>query len=203
MFTGIVSDIGRVRARAQGSDAARFEIESAYAAETIAIGASIAHAGCCLTVVDKGGAGQGAWHAVDVSQETLDHTTLGAWRAGDRINLERPLRVGDEFGGHIVQGHVDAVGVLVERREQNGSLRLTVEAPEDLAPLIASKGSIAVDGVSLTVNDVDGARFGVNIIPHTADSTTLGALQPGARINLEADVFARYLARQVDTRGLR
>lgn len=201
MFTGIITDIGRIRSVTQGRDALRFEVESAYDPDTIAIGASIAHAGCCLTVIGKGAAPRGGWHAVELSQETLDNTASHRWREGGLVNLERSLRAGDELGGHIVTGHVDGVGALAERREEGGSLRLLVDAPQRLAPMIATKGSITIDGVSLTVNAVDGDRFAVNIIPHTAEATTLGALAPGDRVNLEIDVVARYLARLLDARS--
>jgi riboflavin synthase len=160
------------------------------------MGASICCSGCCLTVVDKGM----GWFAVDVSAETLSLTTLSQWRVGRRINLERSLRLGDELGGHIVSGHVDGVGSIVERRADGDSTRFTIEAPKPLAPYIAVKGSIALDGISLTVNEVadraDGAcRFGVNIIPHTQSATTLGAAAAGDRVNLEIDPLARYVAR--------
>jgi riboflavin synthase len=190
MFTGIITDLGRVRAIA--ADAmTRLEIATAFPAEGIALGASIACNGCCLSVVERGP----GWFAVQASAETLSRTTLGAWRVGTPVNLERPLKVGDELGGHLVQGHVDGVGTLVGRRPDGGSVRLGFEAPKDLARYIASKGSVAVDGVSLTVNEVDGARFGVNIIPITQETTNLGGLAEGARVNLEIDLLARYVAR--------
>lgn len=200
MFTGIVTAIGRIRAVSEGRDARRFEIESGYDPSTIDIGASIAHAGCCLTVVKKGAAPGGGWHAVEVSAETLSKTTLGGWEAGGLVNLERSLKLGDELGGHMVAGHVDGVGRIAAREAVGGSLRLAFDAPDALAPFIAAKGSIAVDGVSLTVNAVQGARFEVNIIPHTAEATTLGALAPGDAVNLEADLVARYVARMLEAR---
>jgi riboflavin synthase len=190
MFTGIITDLGRVRAIA--ADAmTRLDIATAFPADGIAIGASIACNGCCLSVVERGP----GWFAVQASAETLSRTTLGAWRVGTPVNLERPLKVGDELGGHLVQGHVDGVGTLVGRRPDGGSVRLSFEVPRELARYIAPKGSVAVDGVSLTVNEVDGARFGVNIIPITQEMTNLGGLVEGARVNLEIDLLARYVAR--------
>jgi riboflavin synthase len=190
MFTGIITDLGRVRAVAQGA-MTRLEIETKYPAESIAIGASIACSGACLSVVERGP----GWFAVEASAETLSKTTLGGWRAGTAVNLERPLTLGDELGGHLVLGHVDGVGNVVERRPDGGSLRLTLEAPADLARFIAPKGSVAIDGVSMTVNEVSGRRFGVNIIPITQRETGLGGLAAGARVNLEIDLLARYVAR--------
>ncbi|QCN94360.1 riboflavin synthase [Azospirillum argentinense] len=190
MFTGIITDVGRVRAVERQGDT-RFTVETAFAMETVPIGASIANNGVCLTVVEKGP----GWFAVQASAETLSKTTLGGWAEGTRINLERALKVGDELGGHIVSGHVDGVATVVEVRADGESKRFTFEAPATLAKYIASKGSVALDGVSLTVNEVDGARFGVNIIPHTQDATTFGALKAGDRVNLEIDMLARYVAR--------
>jgi riboflavin synthase len=192
MFTGIITDLGRVRAVAQGA-MTRIEIGTRYAAESIAIGASIACSGACLSVVERGP----GWFAVEASAETLSKTTLGEWRAGTAVNLERPLRLGDELGGHLVLGHVDGVAALAERRPDGGSLRLTFEAPGDLARFIAPKGSVAIDGVSMTVNEASGRRFGVNVIPITQRETTLGALASGARVNLEIDLLARYVARLI------
>jgi riboflavin synthase len=194
MFTGIITDLGVVKAVEAPDSAtadARFVFETAFDTAAIPEGASIACSGACLTLVDKGA----GWFAADVSGETLARTTLGEWRAGTPVNLERPLKLGDELGGHMVSGHVDGVAVVRERRAAQGSLRLTVEAPPELAKFIASKGSVALDGVSLTVNEVAGAAFGVNIIPHTAEVTTLGARQPGDRVNLEIDMLARYVQR--------
>jgi riboflavin synthase len=195
MFTGIVSDIGRVRAIRDTNRDRRFEVETGYDLATVEIGASISHAGCCLTVVEKGE----GWFAVEVSTESLEATTLGAWREGAVINLERPTRVGDELGGHIVSGHVDGVGEVVSVAPEIGSHRVTIRAPSPLHRYIARKGSIAVDGVSLTVNEVEGEVFGVNIIPHTWDVTTMGRLKPGSKVNLEIDMLARYLARWQET----
>lgn len=197
MFTGIVTDIGRVRTcvPANSSRDTRFEIETRFPLEEIAIGASICCSGACLTVVEKG---QG-WFAVDVSGETLDRTTLGEWRVGARMNLERPLRMGDELGGHVVSGHVDGVARIVERRAESGSVRFAFELDQGLGRFIAPKGSVALDGVSLTVNEVaddgDRTRFGVNIIPHTQENTTFDAYRPGMRVNVEVDMLARYVSR--------
>jgi riboflavin synthase len=195
MFTGIVTDVGRVRAIRDTNRDRRFEIETTYDVATLDIGASVAHAGCCLTVVDKG---QG-WFAVEVSGETLEVTTLSDWIVGRRVNLERAARVGDELGGHIVSGHVDGVGEVVSVEAEGGSHRVRIRAPRPLHRLIAAKGSITVEGVSLTVNEVEDDVFGLNLIPHTWDVTTLGALTPGARVNLEIDMLARYLARWRET----
>jgi riboflavin synthase len=195
MFTGIITDIGTVRAVAPagaGSDT-RFEIATAYDTGAIVLGASICCSGACLTVVKTGP----GWFAVDASAETLACTTLGAWRAGTRINLEQALKVGDELGGHIVSGHVDAVATVVGRREEGGSVRFEVEVPEAFARYVAPKGSVALDGVSLTVNEVAGRRFGVNIIPHTQRHTTFEGVGPGGHVNMEVDVLARYVARQL------
>jgi riboflavin synthase len=195
MFTGIVTDVGRVRAVRDTERDRRFEIETAYDLNSVDIGASIAHAGCCLTVVEKGA----GWYAVEVSGETLGLTTLSGWTEGRRVNLERAARVGDELGGHIVSGHVDGVGEVVSVAPEGGSHRVRIRAPRPLHRLIAPKGSITVEGVSLTVNEVQDDIFGVNLIPHTWQVTTLGTLAPGARVNLEIDMLARYLARWRET----
>ncbi|MGD2132501.1 MAG: riboflavin synthase [Maricaulaceae bacterium] len=200
MFTGIVSDVGRVLVIAEGRDARRFEIASTYDPTTIDVGASIAHAGCCLTVIERWPVEGGAGFAVEASSETLEFTTLGAWAVGDAVNLERALKAGDDLGGHLMTGHVDGVGAVRAREAVGGSIRLEIEAPGELVRFIAAKGSIGVDGVSLTVNRVEGASFEVNVIPHTGEVTTLGQLQSGARVNLEVDLVARYLARIVDAR---
>ena len=197
MFTGIITDIGRVDSVEQRGDW-RFVIACGYDMDNVALGASIACSGCCLTVVEKG---PGRF-SVDVSAETLSKTTLGDWAPGTRINLERALKLGDELGGHIVSGHVDGVGEVLSATPEGGSTRWRFRAPADLARFIAPKGSIAIDGVSLTVNEVDGAEFGVNIIPHTATHTTFGALQPGARVHLEIDMLARYVARLTEAGGM-
>lgn len=195
MFTGIVTDIGRVRAVRDTNRDRRFEIETRYDLTSVDIGASIAHAGCCLTVVDKGE----DWFAVEVSAESLAVTTIDEWREGQKINLERPARVGDELGGHIVSGHVDGVGEVVSVTGRGGSRRVAIRAPRPLHRFIASKGSITVEGVSLTVNEVVDDVFGVNLIPHTWEVTTLGDLEAGSRVNLEIDMLARYLARWRET----
>lgn len=195
MFTGIVTDIGRVRSVRETERDRRYEIETVWNTATIDLGASISHAGCCLTVTEKGP----GWFAVEVSGETLSKTTLGAWKAGDGVNLERAAKLGDEMGGHVVSGHVDGLGRVVSITPEGGSHRIEVEAPAPLHRYIAAKGSITVDGVSLTVNAVDGRVFGLNIIPHTWDHTTLGRLNPGDPINLEIDMLARYLARWQET----
>ncbi len=194
MFTGIISDIGTVAAREGG----RFTIRCGYPAASIALGASIACEGACLTATSVEAAGSGCVFTVDVSNETLSKTTLGDWRAGRRINLERALKAGDELGGHMVSGHVDGVARIVSVRSDGDSQRFLVEVPVDLARYIAPKGSVALDGISLTVIEVDGARFGVNIIPHTLTHTTLGDKKPSDRVNLEVDVFARYVARALE-----
>jgi riboflavin synthase len=190
MFTGIVTDLGRVRAVLPGGDTG-YDIETHYDTGTLAIGASIACAGVCLTAIERG---QG-WFRVQASAETRARSTLANWRVGTPVNLERSLKLGDELGGHMVAGHVDGVGRLMSLREDGESVRLVFEAPAALGPGIASKGSITVDGVSLTVNEVTGARFGVNIIPHTRAVTSLGSLKVGDPVNLELDLIARYVAR--------
>lgn len=199
MFSGIVSDVGRIRRVVPGGDT-RLEIECAYDPATIAIGASIACAGCCLTVVEKGPAPGGGWFAAQVSAETLSKTTLGAWRAGTRVNLERALKLGDELGGHIVSGHVDGLAELVARTPEGDSTRLVFALPKSLGRFVAPKGSVALDGVSLTVNEVKGAVFGVLIIPHTWAVTTLSGLKAGDTVNLEADMLARYVSRILSAR---
>jgi len=195
MFTGIVTDIGRVRSVRQTERDRRYEIETAWDTAGLDLGASISHAGCCLTVTEKGP----GWFAVEVSGETLSKTTLGDWGEGDRVNLERAAKLGDELGGHIVSGHVDGLGRVVAIEPEGGSHRVHIEAPAPLHRYIAPKGSITVDGVSLTVNAVEGRRFEVNIIPHTWEATTLGGLNPGDAVNLEIDMLARYLARWQET----
>ena len=195
MFTGIVTDIGRVRRVEQTARDRRYEVETVWDTTGIDLGASISHAGCCLTVTEKGP----GWFAVEVSGETLDKTTLGRWKAGDPVNLERAAKLGDEMGGHVVSGHVDGLGTVVSIEPVGGSHRVVVEAPAPLHRYIAAKGSITVDGVSLTVNAVDGQRFDLNIIPHTWEATTLGRLKTGDLVNLEIDMLARYLARWQET----
>lgn len=195
MFTGIVTDVGEVLRVSPLPSGVRVRIATADDPATIAIGASIACAGPCLTVVATGSDGGRNWFDVEASTETLARTTLGDWHPGSRVNLERALRVGDELGGHIVTGHIDGVAEVLERREEGGMARFEIEAPAALARYIAEKGSVALDGTSLTVNEVDGPRFAVMIIPHTLQVTTWGALRPGDRLNLEVDLFARYLER--------
>ena len=199
MFTGIVTEVGNVIAIADKGDQ-RVTISCTMDPARIAIGASIACSGVCLTVVEKGGVAGEAWFAVDVSAETISRTAPAQWQAGAPVNLEPAMRLGDELGGHIVTGHVDALCEIVGICPEGGSLRVGVSAPRELAPYIAPKGSITVDGVSLTVNEVtdqpDGTcHFALNIIPHTAQVTTLGQLAPGRPVNLEIDVLARYLQR--------
>ena len=195
MFTGIVTDLGEVRRVLKGEGReTRFEIATTYDLAGIAVGASVAHNGVCLTIVDKGG----DWYAVEVSAETLSKTTLGTWRAGTKVNLERALAVGDELGGHIVSGHVDGVARVAAIHPDNQSLRFTFEAPADLARFVAPKGSVALDGVSLTVNEVDGRLFGINVIPHTQAVTTFGTLRENDVVNMEIDMLARYVARLLE-----
>jgi riboflavin synthase len=200
MFTGIVTDVGRIRSVAPQPDS-RIEIETAYDTAGLALGASVACSGVCLTVVDRGS----GWFAVQVSAETRARTAPERWREGAPLNLERALRVGDELGGHIVTGHVDGVGEVLSIIPDGASQRVTIAVPPALAPSIAAKGSITVDGVSLTVNEVSDAggrtSFGVNIIPHTRAHTTLEALAPGAHVNLEIDILSRYLARMLEARA--
>jgi riboflavin synthase len=192
MFTGIISDLGEVSAR----DGGRFTIRCGYPPDSIALGASIACDGACLTATGVASEpGGGSSFMVDVSNETLSRTTLDEWHPGRRVNLERALKAGEELGGHLVAGHVDGVGRIVDMRADGGSRRFVVEVPPDLARYIAPKGSVALDGISLTVNEVAGSRFEINIIPHTLTHTTLGARKPGDRVNLEMDLIARYVAR--------
>jgi riboflavin synthase len=199
MFTGIITDIGNVRSIQRKGDL-RLTIGCSYDMDTVDLGASIACSGACLTVVDKGD----DWFAVDVSQETVSKTAPDLWTEGAQLNLERALRVGDELGGHIVTGHVDAVALVTRAEDVGGSIDLTIEAPRSLGSGIAPKGSVSLDGVSLTVNEVEdegeATRFTINLIPHTAEHTTLGGILAGRRLNLEIDVLARYLKRMVDAR---
>ena len=199
MFTGIVTDIGEVRAVEMRGDM-RARIGCAYDMAGVSIGASIACDGICLTVVTKGT----DWFDVDLSAETLARTNVGTegWAVGRRLNLERALRLGDELGGHIVSGHVDGVAVIERLAEEGDSLRLTFRAPDDLARFIAPKGSVALNGTSLTVNEVEGSRFGVNLIPHTRTATTWGDARTGDSVNLEIDTLARYVARLAESGGL-
>jgi riboflavin synthase len=196
MFTGIITDIGTVKAVSREGDT-RFDIATHYDMSGVDIGASIACSGACLTVIEKGD----GWFAVQASAETLDKTTAGDWDQGTPLNLERALKLGDELGGHIVSGHVDGVCEVLSLEPVGDSLKIDFIAPDNLAKFIAAKGSVTLDGVSLTVNTVDGAVFSVNIIPHTQTETTLGKLQAGQRVNLEIDVLARYVARLNDMNG--
>jgi riboflavin synthase len=200
MFTGIITDIGTVRSVEQKSDL-RLTIGCGYDLDSVDLGASIACSGACLTVVDKGE----DWFAVDVSQETVSKTAPGLWAEGAKLNLERALRVGDELGGHIVTGHVDVVATVTRAEEKGGSIDVAIEAPRGFGIGIAPKGSITLDGVSLTVNEVEDVgpttRFTINLIPHTADHTTLGGIAAGRKLNLEIDVLARYLKRMTDARS--
>jgi riboflavin synthase len=197
MFTGIITDVGQVRdATRQGDGDLRLVIATSYAMADVALGASIACSGVCLTVVEKGD----NWFAADVSAETCARTTIGSWRSFWRINLERSLKLGDELGGHLVYGHVDGLARIVAATKDGDSTRWEFEAPAGYEGLVAAKGSVALDGVSLTVNEVDGARFGVNVIPHTAANTNFAELAVGDLVNFEADMLARYVARLLATR---
>jgi riboflavin synthase len=197
MFTGIITDMGTVVARNGG----QFTIRSSYPADGIALGASIAHDGCCLTVTNVVADGVGSRYTLDVSNESLSLTTLDGWQPGDTINLERALKAGDELGGHIVSGHVDGMATIVSTRDDGISRRFLFEAPAALSRFIAPKGSVALDGTSLTVNEVEGHRFGVNLIPHTLEVTTWGRKKAGDRVNLEIDPLARYVARLLEAKG--
>ncbi len=198
MFTGIISDVGQVIDIATTGKLRRLRIASAYDARAIAIGASIANSGACLTVVSAESREGGSSIAFDVGAETLCVTTLGQWRAGARINLERALRVGDELGGHMVSGHVDGIAEIVSRRDFDGMAHFRFRAPKDLAKFIAVKGSVALDGTSLTVNAVDGDTFEVLLIPHTLQVTTWRERKAGDRVNIEVDQMARYAARLME-----
>jgi riboflavin synthase len=199
MFTGIITDIGRIEAVEQGADL-RLRIGCGYDMSGVALGASIACSGVCLTVVDNGE----SWFAVDVSEATRSRTAPGMWLDGAKLNLERALRIGDELGGHIVTGHVDGIGEVEAVLPVGGSIQVTILAGDEVAPYIATKGSVTLDGVSLTVNEVEnlseGVRFAINIIPHTAEQTTLGDIVPGRRLNIEIDILARYLGRMMELR---
>lgn len=201
MFTGIVTALGEVTAVEAQPGLTRLTVASPYAAEGVDIGASIAHDGCCLTVVEKAQCGAGMSHVVEAAAETLALTTIGALKAGGRVNLERSLRLGDELGGHMVQGHVDGLGDVLSVRQEGEGWRVKIRPPESIASLIAPKGAIAVSGVSLTVNEVDEGGFGVLIIPHTWSVTTLSQLKAGDKVNLEADMMARYAARLLAARS--
>ncbi len=193
MFTGIITDLGSIRSVTKTGDW-RFEFNTSYETAEIDLGASIACSGCCLTMVDRGP----AWFAADVSAETMSKTVCGTWEEGSPVNFERPLKAGDELGGHIVSGHVDGVGAITSIEPEGDSLRFQFNVPEHLCHYVASKGSIAVNGVSLTVNEVSDSVFGVNIIPHTRENTTFGSFQVGTPVNLEIDLLARYVARLLE-----
>jgi riboflavin synthase len=197
MFTGIISDVGEVIEMTPNGERNRLTIASAYPARSIDIGASIANAGACLTVVGVEPRGAGSAIAYDVGAETLAVTTLGQWRTGGRVNLERALKVGDELGGHMVSGHVDGIAEILARRDFDGMAHFTLRAPKDLSKFIAVKGSVALEGTSLTVNAVDGDTFEVLLIPHTLKVTTWGARRTGDRVNIEIDQMARYAARLI------
>lgn len=207
MFTGLVTDIGTVEAIEDTNGLRRMRIRSAYPTDDITLGASIMHAGVCLTVVDFGTAGQGSWFDVEAVPETLSRTILGELETGSRINLELSLKLGDELGGHLVYGHVDGLGEIVSITEEGESYRLRVRPPANIARYFATKGSVTVNGVSLTVAEAhDDGEFDIAIIPHTWQVTTLSALQPGSKVNLEVDMLARYVARMIgadapDTKG--
>ena len=194
MFTGIITDLGRVRALSDTDGGKRLEIATGYDTAALDIGASVACSGACLTVVEKGP----GWFAAEASAETLSRTTIAGWGVDTPVNLERPLKAGDEMGGHMLSGHVDGTARIVSAVPDGDSVRLTIEAPATLMPFIAAQGSVALDGVSLTVNHVEGRRFGVNVIPHTRDRTTLGAARQGDAVNLEIDPLARYVARLLE-----
>jgi riboflavin synthase len=197
LFTGIITDVGELVGREDG----RITIRTRYAAASIGHGASISCDGCCLSVTSVRPEGAGALFSVDVSPETLSRTTIGAWQPGRKVNLERPLKAGDELGGHIVAGHVDGVARVVSVEGAGDSRHLVLEAPARLAPFIAEKGAVALDGTSLTVNEVEGARFRVTLIPLTLTDTTWGGKKPGDEVNLEVDLFARYVARLMEFRS--
>ena len=194
MFTGIITDLGRVRCVGGGDRDRRIEIDTAYDTGAIDPGASVSCSGACLTVCDRGP----GWFAASASMETMGRTTIGDWRAGTPVNLERALRAGDELGGHLVFGHVDGMARVSEVSEVGDSLGLVLDAAGGLERFLAAKGSVAIDGVSLTVNDVDGRRFTINVIPHTRANTTLGLLGRGDAVNMEIDMLARYVARLMD-----
>ncbi|MGA3303614.1 MAG: riboflavin synthase [Methylovirgula sp.] len=201
MFTGLITDVGEVTAITPQGDLFRVRIACSYPTETIAIGASIACGGPCLTVVAKGEAGKRSWFEVDVGAETLARTTAQDWAVSTKLNLERSLKIGDELGGHLVTGHIDGVATIVIDETFDGMKRLWIEAPAPLARFIAEKGSVALDGTSLTVNDVKGDHFSVLLIPHTLGVTTWGERKAGDRLNLEVDLMARYAARLTEAKG--
>ena len=200
MFTGLVSDVGEILSIEPRGELRRMRIACAYPAESIALGASIACSGPCLTAVAIGASGNKTWFDVDAAAETLARTTVGDWKVGRKINLERSLKIGDELGGHLVSGHVDGVADIIARRSFDGMARVDIRAPHALAKFIAEKGSVSLDGTSLTVNSVEGDVFSVLLIPHTLAVTTWGERQAGDRLNIEVDTMARYAARLVEAR---
>ncbi len=201
MFSGIITDLGRVKAIRAAGDT-RFEFSTGLDTAAIDIGASVCCSGVCLTVIDKGVEGNsdggGNWFAADVSAETMELTILNSWIEGTGVNFERALKMGDELGGHMVSGHVDGIAEVVSVTPEGSSRRIVLKAPGELLKMIAPKGSVVLDGVSLTVNEVEDGHFGINVIPHTLEMTTLGALEPGGRVNLEIDMLARYVARLLE-----
>lgn len=200
MFTGLVTDIGEVLSTEERGELRRLRIACSYDPATIALGASIACSGPCLTAVETGVEAGRNWFAVDIGAETLARTTAGAWRVGTKLNLERSLKIGDELGGHIVTGHVDGVADVVSRRDYDGMAHFDIRAPHDLARFIAEKGSVCLDGTSLTVNKVEGDVLSILLIPHTLAVTTWGGTKAGSRLNLEVDLMARYAARLAEAR---
>ncbi|HMN73530.1 MAG TPA: riboflavin synthase [Rhodoblastus sp.] len=200
MFTGLVTDVGEILSVEPRGELRRLRIACAYDLTTIALGASIACSGVCMTVVGTGSDGVRDWYEVDAAAETLAKTTVGLWTPGRRINLERSLKIGDELGGHIVTGHVDGVARIVSRRDFDGMAHFEIEAPRDLAKFVAAKGSVALDGTSLTVNEVSGDRFTILLIPHTLAVTTWGDRGEGDPLNIEVDLMARYAARLIESR---
>jgi riboflavin synthase len=200
MFTGIVTDIGEVVAVAEHANLRRLTVACRYPASSIALGASICHCGICMTVVEVGEEGGRTLYAVDAAAETLKLTTAGSWKVGSRVNLERSLKIGGELGGHIVTGHVDGLAEVISRKDADAQATFVIRAPHALARFIAAKGSVALDGTSLTVNDVEGDDFSVHIIPHTLAVTTWGKVKAGDRLNLEVDLMARYAARLAEAR---
>jgi riboflavin synthase len=200
MFTGIITDVGTVESVETAGALKRMRISCGYPAQTIDIGASIATGGPCLTVVARGSGNLGSWYDVDVGAETLDRTTAGSWQIGTKLNLERSLKIGDELGGHIVTGHIDGVAKILSVEPFDGMSRFVIAAPAALAHFIAEKGSVALDGTSLTVNSVDGNEFSVLLIPHTLAVTTWGERRPGDDLNLEVDLMARYAARLTEAK---
>jgi riboflavin synthase len=205
MFTGLITDVGTLLSVEPRGDLKRLKIASHYPHDSLALGASVAHNGICMTLVGFGPLGEGdgysCWHEVDAAAETLAVTTAGAWAPGERVNLERALKLGDELGGHMVSGHVDGVATLAARRDFDNMAHFEIEAPKDLAKFIAEKGSVALDGTSLTVNKVEKTRFTILLIPHTLDVTNWGGRKAGDRINIEVDTMARYAARLAEAAG--